>query len=142
VTVIKIGSVRRNSWFVAFIDLCFMGGLIAGVYYLRGITSDSCVTSSGGVTSSGTPTTIAVSYDPFSLSADKVCTMLKASFGLAIVALIFFVVTALIAITMRNKEAVVEKRSTRSTSHGSRRGHSSSREHRRSSRDSRRNYYV
>jgi hypothetical protein len=34
---------KNNAFFVGFIDLCFVGALIAGVYELRGVAKQNCI---------------------------------------------------------------------------------------------------
>jgi len=137
-TLFRIPSVRRNGFFVAFLDLCFMGALIAGVYELRGITSANCIAVDGGFSSSSTSNSFTISYTDPTLTANKACSMLKAAFALGIINIIIFPVTALIAVSMNRRQDVEVKEVYRSRSHGSRRGHS----RRRSSSHSRRQYYV
>ncbi|MCJ1408588.1 hypothetical protein MMC19_002663 [Ptychographa xylographoides] len=153
VTLVRRKSTRDSAIFVAFIDLCFVGAFIGAVYTLRGIASANCVnidggiSSSGGVTSSGNTVYInplSINYTPFSIDGNKTCTMLKASFAFGIMNCIFFAITSFLALLMHRHErgVVVEKETYRRSSHGSRRGHSRSGSRRRTSRDSRRQYYV
>lgn len=139
-TLFRIASVRRNGFFVGFLDLCFMGAFIAGVYELRGIAGQNCVTTNGGFTTTTGSNSITFSYSDFDITADKVCSMLKACFALGIIQCIIFPITALIAWSMHHRGEVTEKEvyRSRSRSHGSRRGHS----RRRSSSQTRRHYYV
>ncbi|MCJ1247428.1 hypothetical protein MMC30_004642 [Trapelia coarctata] len=153
-TLLRRDSTRRSAAFVALIDLAFVGAFIAGVYELRGISSQNCSNASGGLTSSGGVAAsgdtvyispLSINYTPFSLDVNKTCSMLKASFAFGIMNCIFFFVTFVMAYFMHRHErgVVVEKTETvRRRSHESRRGHSRSGSHRRSSRDSRRQYYV
>jgi hypothetical protein len=98
-TVLAYGATKYNGRFVAFVDLLIIGALIAGVYELRGITNDNCahfgqgsthslyyslgVFGSGGVQA----------HLPWALHLNKNCSMLKASFALAIMNILFFAVT-------------------------------------------------
>ncbi|MCJ1311094.1 hypothetical protein MMC25_004764 [Agyrium rufum] len=127
-TVLRMGSTRRSALFVAFIDLCFVGALIGGVYELRGIAKANCtnvsggLSSSGGVSSSGSTVTLSpltINYQPFSVSANKTCALLKASFALGIIDIIFFFITFLLALLLHRHErgVVVEKTSYRRGSH-------------------------
>ncbi|KAG5926219.1 hypothetical protein E4U42_003516 [Claviceps africana] len=96
-TVFTLFSYHRssaNAHFVALVDLCFLGALIAGVYELRGIADADCVA----------PNANTVWYAPghvpvpdFSWQPDKPCAMLKASWAFAIMNIIFFAATALAA---------------------------------------------
>ena len=147
-TVLRMGSTRRSALFVAFIDLCFVGALIAGVYELRGIAKANCSHFDTG--------SFYVSLGPFgyfghqsnsgfAANISKNCAMLKASFAFGIMNIIFFFFTFLLALLLhRHERRDVVVRETRTTSrrrsHGSRRGHSHSGGSRH--RSSRRSYYV
>jgi len=107
-TLVAYHSARYSAMFVAIVDLLFVGALIAGVYYLRAVTHWDCAqwgrgdTHTGGVdvgffTASGSFT------NPLSLHLDKTCAMLKASFALGIMNIIFFFVTFLILLGVHNK---------------------------------------
>ena len=83
------------------------------------------VSSAGGVSSSGNTITISpldINYTPFSVSANKTCTMLKASWAFGIMNCIFFFITAILAMLMHRHErgVVVEKEVYRRRSHESR----------------------
>jgi len=89
---------RTSGRFVAFVDLLFFGALIAGVYELRGITKSSCANFSS------TTDSIYLNLGPFgyvggrtnnpySLHLNKNCAMLKASFALGIMNVVFFFFT-------------------------------------------------
>ena len=126
VTLFKMDSVRRNAPFVAFIDLCFFGAFIAGVYFLRGINAYNCIniTSStgGGVTVNGDTVIITgINFSPFGVTSNNTCAMLKSSFALGIISVINFFNTAILAYILhrRENEVVVEKTYRRS-SHSSR----------------------
>jgi hypothetical protein len=97
-TLLMYHRARTSGAFVAFIDLCFVGALIAGVYELRAITHASCshfeTTSNSiwvnlGVFGSGGLNL----NNPLHLHVDKTCAMLKASFALGIMNIIFFFIT-------------------------------------------------
>ena len=133
VTLFKMDSVRRNAPFIAFIDLCFVGAFIAGVYFLRFITKYDCVNlntgiiySSGGTSSDSNGFTVVypdIQFSgPFSTDVNKVCSMLKASFALGIMNCLFFATTAFLASLIHRKEraVVVEKTYSRRGSHSSR----------------------
>ncbi|RAL62210.1 hypothetical protein DID88_002694 [Monilinia fructigena] len=47
-TIFTYHRTRNNALFVSFIDLCFVGALIAGVYSLRYITNANCASFSTG----------------------------------------------------------------------------------------------
>jgi len=145
VTVLRMGSTRRSAAFVAFIDLCFVGAFIAGVYELRSIAHANCSHFSTG--------SVYVNLGPFgyfgvqsnskwAASVNKNCAMLKASFAFGIMNTIFFFITAVLAAILhrRERDTVVRETRVRRRSHGSRRGHSHSGGSRH--RSSRRSYYV
>jgi hypothetical protein len=97
-TLILYHTARTSGRFVAFVDLLFVGALIAGVYELRGITNASCTNFST------TTNDIYLNLGPFgylggqtrnplSFHLNKTCAMLKASFALAIMNIVFFFIT-------------------------------------------------
>jgi hypothetical protein len=98
-TLIAYGATKYNAAFVAFVDLLIFGGLIAGVYYLRGITKANCAHWGTGDShdlflSLGIFGSVGVqAQSPWALHLDKNCSMLKASFALGIMNVIFFFVT-------------------------------------------------
>ena len=130
VTLFRRESVRRNAAFVAFIDLCFFGAFIAGVYFLRGVTNTDCLSASGGFSTSGGVSSsgdtiyinpLNIDYAPFSINANKTCTMLKASFAFGIINCILFFNSALMAMLLHRRErAVVVEKTYRRGSHSSR----------------------
>ena len=131
-TVVRMDSTRRSALFVSFIDLCFFGALIAGVYYLRGIASANCNTVSGGFDVTGgvssnpdsiTISPVGINYTPFTVSANKTCNLLKASFALGIIDVVLFFQSAILALLLhRHERGTVVKTSTsyRRGSHSSR----------------------
>jgi len=142
-TLIRLGSTRRSALFVAFIDLCFVGAFIAGVYYLRGISDSNCSNFTSG--------SIYINLGPFgyygrnsgspwAYNLDKNCSMLKASWVFGIMNIIFFFITFILALFLHRHQRTVVVKEVRTRRHSSRRGHSGSRSRRSSSR--RRNYYV
>lgn len=145
VTLFRRKSTRESAVFVSFVDLCFVGAFIAGVYELRGIAKADCTNFSDNGTfyvSLG-PNGFDGS-SPFSANINKTCAMLKASFAFGIMNCIFFAITSFMLLFMRRDEReVVVKETYRRRSHDSRRGHSRSASgHHRRSHSSRRNYYV
>ncbi|KXL45907.1 hypothetical protein M433DRAFT_154107 [Acidomyces richmondensis BFW] len=146
-TVVDYLRARHDAFFVALFDLGIVGALIAGVYYLRFIANANCTNASASVNGSGFS---------LSVSTNKTCAMLKASFAFGIINIIAFFITFLLALLVhrnhRGEERVVEKRTYRTSSrHGRHRsrsrdyrssrdyGYGPSRSHRSSSR---RQYYV
>jgi len=141
-TLLRLGSTRRSALFVAFVDLCFVGAFIAGVYELRGISNESCTNFTTGP--------IYINLGPFgyygrnsgssfAANINKNCAMLKASWALAIMNTIFFFFTFILAIFLHRHERTVVVKEVRRSRHSSRRGHSRSGSRRSSSR---RRYYV
>lgn len=124
VTLIRRDSTKRSAHFVSFIDLCFVGALIGGVYELKGIDNANCVTVTGGVNVGGSaPGQFDINYTPFDITAYKTCALLKASFALAIINIILFFSTFILAYMMYRRESVVVKEtytSSRRRSHDSR----------------------
>lgn len=125
VTVLRRKSTRRSAIFVAFVDLGFVGALIAGVYVLRGISKANCAHFE-----SSRDFYISLDNDgfsgqsPFSFSLNKSCAMLKAAFALGIMNIIFFFITSCLLLFMHrsgDKEVVVKETYTsRRRSHDSR----------------------
>ncbi|KAK0516202.1 hypothetical protein JMJ35_000805 [Cladonia borealis] len=151
VTLFRRKSTRESAIFVSFIDLCFVGAFIAGVYELRSISKASCTSFSGnGVFSVSLGPNGVSGSSGLHINTNKTCAMLKASFAFGIMNCIFFFITSLILLTMhRNRESdvvVTKETYRRRRSHDSRRGHSrsgsrsGSTRHHRSSRDYRQPY--
>jgi hypothetical protein len=143
-TVVRLGSTRRSALFVAFIDLCFVGAFIAGVYYLRRIDqTNHC--------NDFPRSPLYYNLGPFGypgrqagngLARDikKNCSMLYASWVFGIINTITFFITFILALFLhRHHREVYVKEVRRSSRHSSRRGHSHSGSRRSSSR---RRYYV
>ncbi|KAL1964607.1 hypothetical protein VTN77DRAFT_6781 [Rasamsonia byssochlamydoides] len=144
-TVIRFATTKRSAAFVAFVDLAFFGALIAGVYQLRFIAGANCSHWDGGsvVVSLGPFGSVTYQTDYFTVDINKTCAMLKTSFALGIMEVVFFFLTAIFAhLIYRNHrdELVVKETVVRRRSHSSRRGHHHSQSRRGSS--SRRSPYV
>ncbi|KAM3415305.1 hypothetical protein BST61_g8834 [Cercospora zeina] len=159
-TVISYLRARHDALFVALIDLAFVGALIAGVVELRGIRNADCANFTTG--------NIYVNLGPlgyygregsgnsFGVNVNKTCAMLKASWALAIINIIAFFVTFLLALLVHHHHkdddrVVVKRTTTHHSRHGHRRSGSRSRSRggyvdgsRRSTHrsSSRRQYYV
>lgn len=121
-TVIRRKSTRRSAHFVAFVDICFIGALIAGVYYLREIGNANCAsfTSDGGVFVTLGSNGVS-GNNGFNLNLNKECAMLKAAFAFGIINIILFAITAFWLMFMQRKEKeVVVKETYRRRSHDSR----------------------
>ena len=87
---------RHDAFFVALIDLGFVGALIGGIVTLRGIANQDCSNFSAG--------SLYVNLGPFgyygrqsdspwAANINKTCAMLKASWALAIILCLTFFVT-------------------------------------------------
>jgi predicted MFS family arabinose efflux permease len=135
---------RDNSFFVGFIDLCFVGALIAAVYELRGITHENCTSvSSGNSYQINFGVLGSATINGLHFSANKQCSMLKASFAFGIMNCVFFFITSLLAFSHGNGKK--EERTTYvKETHVSRHGHRRSGSHRshRSSHSRQRSAYV
>ena len=100
-TLFRRKSTQRSTLFVAFVDLCFVGAFVAGVYELRGIANANC----SSISDSG-PTYLSVGSNGvsgssgISASIKKDCAMEKASFAFGIMNCIFFFITFLILLLM------------------------------------------
>jgi hypothetical protein len=147
-TLFTYHRAKSNALFVSFIDLCFVGALIAGVYELRDITKFNCssVSSNNNPFFSITVGDSTGSLSGFNVHIDKTCAMLKACFAFGIMNCIFFFITSLLACMVgrgrERKEKDVYVRETHYSRHGHRRS-GSHRSHRSShSGGGRRHAYV
>jgi hypothetical protein len=96
-TVIFYTFTKHNALFVAFIELCFVGAFIAGVYELRSIAHSNCAHFDT------TDDVVYLSLGPFGAISSNVrfpypsfaknCSMLKACFAFGIMECIFFFFT-------------------------------------------------
>ncbi|KAI9807951.1 MAG: hypothetical protein M1825_005257 [Sarcosagium campestre] len=141
-TLLAYHRTKHSAIFVSFIDLCFVGALIASVVELRGIANADCTNfqSDGQWYASLGP--FGILGPRASLNINKTCAMLKACFAFGIMNCIFFFFTAVLALFIhrRNRGEVVKE--THVHRHGHRRGsHGSHRSHG-SRHSSRRQYYV
>jgi hypothetical protein len=109
---------KTNARFVGFVDLGFVGALIAGVYYLRWITGADCTNiQPGGSYDQSFGIFGSVHFNGIDISVNKTCAMLKASFALGIMNCIFFFITAVLAILHGNADDRVVHHERRSHSH-------------------------
>ena len=144
-TLVRYGATKRSASFVGFVDLCFFGALIAGVYQLRGIADTNCSdferTGSDFLASLGPFGYFGrrAGWDERSGDPGKVCAMLKSSFAFGIINVMSFFVTAILAWFVHQHEERHEDHhhSRRSSSHSRRRGH-----HHRRSGSGRHDYHV
>jgi len=136
---------KNNSLFVAFIDLCFVGALIAGVYELRGISGQNCTHVTQGSSYQISGILGSITFNTLHFSANKQCSMLKACFAFGIMNTIFFFFTSVLAFFHSGRRGDDRRdttyvRETHVSRHGSRRA-GSHRSHR-SSHSGRRHAYV
>ncbi len=116
-TLFRRRATRESAFFVSFIDLCFIGALIASVVEMRAIATVSCTTITTG------PFYLSLgpfgyfgqeSNSPFAINIDRTCAMLKACFAFGIMNCIFFFNTMVLLWFMRKhrdegKERVVRR---------------------------------
>ncbi|CAK7568750.1 MAG: hypothetical protein SEPTF4163_006754 [Sporothrix epigloea] len=101
-TIFTLFSYHRsssNSHFVAFVDLAFMGALIAAVYQLRFITKADCFdvhSTDDWLARAGNLLTLQ-SQGIDALTSIKPCAVLKTCFALGIMNAVFFCFTAVLA---------------------------------------------
>lgn len=126
-----------NAQFVAFIDLAFFGALIAGVYYLRFIARADCTSISPGSSVDVDFGILGSAHlSGVEITVNKTCSMLKASFALGIMNVVFFFITAILAWihgdhAVKTERRYVETRRSHSRGHShSRRSHSGHRSRR------------
>jgi hypothetical protein len=137
---------KNNAFFVGFIDLCFVGALIAGVYELRGVAKQNCTSvTSGDSYQIDFGIFGNASLNGLGFSTDKQCAMLKASFAFGIMNCIFFFITSILALCVSRgrddrKETYVRETTHYSSRHG-RRKSGSHRSHRSSHSGTRRTAY-
>jgi hypothetical protein len=94
------GMTRWNAHFCALVDLCFVGALIAGVYYLRDIKNWNCAHFGQGASPHGIYAQLGIfGYSghkagiKWGADLNKNCAMLKASWVFGIMNTIFFFIT-------------------------------------------------
>lgn len=142
-TVVRLGSTRRSAIFVAFIDLCFVGAFIAGVYFLRRIDDTNHCRNFERSRLYGALTIFGYAGREAGLSyandLKKNCSMLYASWVFGIINTITFFITFILALFMHRQHTEVYTKEVRRSRHSSRRGQSRSGSRRSSSR---RRYYV
>jgi hypothetical protein len=142
-TLFTYHRTKSNALFVSFVDLLFVGAFIGAVYELRFIAHANC-TSTSEQSFSISLGAFSASGPGFTVSTNKTCALLKASFAFGIMNCIFFAITSLLALMVgRGDERRKEKVVVRET-HYSRHGHRRSGSHRshRSSHSGRRHAYV
>ncbi|RQM08417.1 hypothetical protein DH86_00000439, partial [Scytalidium sp. 3C] len=144
-TLLSYRRTKGNALFVALVDLCFVGALIAAVYELRFITNESCSSvseSSSLYISLGQIGS--VSLNGFHININKDCALLKASFAFGIMNCIFFFFTFFMLFVhgrTNEREVIIEETHVRRHSGHGRRRSGSHRSHR-SGHSGRRSTYV
>ncbi len=125
-TVLRRKSTRDSSMFASFIDLCFVGAFIAGVYELRRIANADCTNFAADTRFSLTINNEGIDTDAPSLrpNTNKECAMRKASFAFGIMNCIFFAITSFLLLFMhrsrKDEKEVAVKETYRRRSHDSR----------------------
>lgn len=123
-----------NATFVALVDLCFFGALIASIYFLRHITDADCANvETDGEWTVHFGSLGSASGPGFDISVSKPCAMLKACFAFGIMNVIMFFFTAGLAWLHGDKDDV---RRDRRRSHSRRHSHRSGSRHSHRSRSS------
>lgn len=113
-TLFRRKSTQRSTLFVAFVDLCFVGAFIAGVYELRGIANANCSSiSDNGPTYLSVGTNGVSGSSGLSASIKKECAMQKACFAFGIMNCIFFFITFLILLFMHRTKDSDDKNNVR-----------------------------
>jgi hypothetical protein len=113
-----------NARFIAFVDLCFVGGFIAGIYYLRGIAGADCTSITFTNDWTADIGDVSISGPGLNWRTSKPCAMLKASWAFAIINAIWFFVTAVFAFWHGGRlSAHDDKYVVRTTHHRSRHSH-------------------
>lgn len=128
---------KNNSLFVAFVDFLFVGAFIGAVYALRDAARWDCTNwSRGGQIVGISGSAGSISINGVNVTTNKTCAMLKASFAFGIMNILFFFITALLALFVgrdhhKQKTYVHEThyRTRRSGSHRSHRSSHSGRRH-------------
>jgi len=144
-TTILYLRARHSAFFVALVDLGFVGLFIAAVVLLRGIDGADCAsfTSDGDIfVSLGSAGYVGWRAN-WNIDFNKSCAMLKASWVFGIMNCIFFFFTFFLALLVHRHHRD-DRVTVRREYHSSRHGHRRSRDYspRRSHHSSRRNYYV
>lgn len=132
-----------NARFVALVDLLFVGGFIAGVWFLRGIADADCTSFSRDGSWGAGAGGWGISGPSYDLSTNRTCAMLKAAFAFGIMNCVFFAWSAFVAFSHGDRMSSHDDRRayTHKTRHTHRRSHSGSRS-RRSSHSHTRRVYV
>ncbi|KAF1838828.1 hypothetical protein BDW02DRAFT_644398 [Decorospora gaudefroyi] len=115
---------KHSAKFVAFIDLLFMGAFIGAVYELRGISDADCSNWVSDGSYNADLGLFNISGNTYEWNVDRQCAMLKASWAFGIMNIIFFFITAILALLVhrhhRNDDRVVVKREVHRSRHGHR----------------------
>lgn len=145
-TLFLYARAKHSAGFVAFVDLLFVGAWIGAVVEMRWIGNADCTHGrfvNDNFWKAYLPG-ITIGIDRFTISVDKDCALLKASWALAIMNCIFFALTFFFALFVHrhwsDRDRVVVKRETHYSRHGHRSHRSRSPRHSHHSHHSRRSY--
>lgn len=124
-TLFLYARARHSANFVAFVDLLFVGAFIGAVYEFRGIADADCSNWSATESYSADLGIVTVSGDRYSWNINRQCAMLKASWAFAIMNIIFFFITCILAVLVHrhhrnDRDRVVVKREVHRSRHGHR----------------------
>lgn len=122
-----------NATFVALVDLCIFGALIASVYFLRHVTDADCSSVERSEWTVHFGSLASATGTAFAISIEKPCAMLKACFAFGIMNVIMFFFTAGLAWLHGDK---VDTGRDRRRSHSRRHSHRSGSRHSHRSRSS------
>lgn len=96
-TTVAYARAKHAGLLVAFLDICLVGGFIAGVYFLRNIRNEDCTNFTAGGFFIDLGELGYVGYNRgsrWALNTNKTCAMLKASWAFGIMNCFFFAITA------------------------------------------------
>lgn len=145
-TVFAYHRARHSALFVSFIDLCFMAAFIASVVTLRDVARADCSDFTAGsfYVDLGVFGAWGRSWgSEWAANVNKNCAMLKACFAFAIMNIIFFFFTSILALFIHRKHRDDSKRETTHTRrHSHRRSGSRHSHHSHHSRHSRQRPYY
>ncbi|KAI8937511.1 hypothetical protein NX059_005229 [Plenodomus lindquistii] len=129
-TLFLYSRARHSAKFVAFVDLLFVGAFIGAVYELRGIADADCSNVSRDGQYSADLGIFNITGNRYDLNVDRQCAMLKASWAFGIMNIIFFFITAILALLVHrhhrdDRSRVVVKREVHRSRTGSHSAHRS-----------------
>ncbi|KAF2856631.1 hypothetical protein T440DRAFT_4574 [Plenodomus tracheiphilus IPT5] len=124
-TLFLYSRARHSAKFVSFVDILFVGAFIGAVYELRGIADADCTGISRDGQYSANLGIFSVTGNRYDLNVNRQCAMLKASWAFGIMNIIFFFITAILALLVHrhhrnDTDRVVVKREVHRSRHGHR----------------------